>query len=332
MNLVEVDRSQCRVLGKFLKTVILPQAQEEVMRYKISDRVMSNLYFAVVAICHQTTPHKGSALQGHVDGKLRRGWDYLREKWIRATEQNPALVSPISLANITAQDIESILFDAKFGSTISDLQGRTAILNNVGRRTIDLGIDDVWSLYELSSGSLVSQKDRSLIELLSQFTAYSADPVQKKLFFFLSLMFNNGFWAYTDPENLGTPVDYHEVRGHLRYNTVRIVSNQLRDKILNDQEVTSDEDIQIRKAVFNAIMLVSRISNRTPNDLHYFFWNIFRNCCRRDETHCNECGQHPSFPERYQLLSPTKCVFAASCKSAGSAVKLTDHVVNTSLY
>lgn len=332
MNLVEVDKNQCRALGEFLKTVNLPSAQEEIMRYKIPDRVMGNLYFVVVAICHQTTPHKGLALQGHVDGKLRRGWDYLREKWIRATEQNPALVSPISLANITAQDIETILFDTELGTTISDSQGRATMLNDIGRRMIDLGVDGVWSLYELSSGSLVSQKGQGLIELLSQFVTYSADPVQKKLFFFLSLMFNNGFWTYNDPENLGTPVDYHEVRGHLRYGTVRIISDQLRDKILGGQEVTSDEDIQIRKTVFDAIMLVSRISGRTPNDLHYFFWNIFRNCCRRDETHCNKCSQHPSFPERYQSLSPTKCIFATSCKSVSSVVKLTDHVVDTNLY
>jgi len=332
MDLIEVDRSQCRVLGEFLKTVNFPAAQEEVMQYKIPNRIMSNLYFVVVAICHQTTPHKGPALQGHVDGKLRRGWDYLREKWVRTVEQNSALVSPVSLANITAQDVESILFDDELGSTISDSRGRAAILNDIGQRMIDLGIDDVQSLYELSSGSLVSREGQGLIELLSQFAAYSADPVQKKLFFFLSLMFNHGFWVYTDPENLGTPVDYHEVRGHLRYGTVKIISEQLRDKILGGKEVTSDADVQIRKAVFDAIMSVSKISNRTPNDLHYFFWNVFRNCCRRDETHCNGCAQHPSCPERYQALSPTRCIFSVSCQSAGSTVKLTDHLVSTDLY
>jgi len=331
-SITVVDETQCSILGEFLKTVDLPSAQEEIMRYQIPDRIMSNLYFAVVAICHQTTPHKGPALQGYVDGKLRRGWDYLRKKWIRAAEQNPTLVSPGSLANITAQDIEQILFDARLGSTIFDSQGRASLLNDIGQKMIELGINDVWSLYELSHGSLLSQEQPGLIELLSQFAAYKADPVKKKLFFFLSLMFNHGFWAYTDPENLGTPVDYHEVRGHLRYGTVKIVSDQLRDKILTGQEVTSDEDTLIRRAVFDAIMLVSRISGRTPNDLHYFFWNIFRNCCRRDETHCNACGQHPSLPERYQALSPEKCIFAATCKNAGSEAKLTDHIVNTDLY
>lgn len=332
MNSAVINRKQCSILGKFLKTVALPTAQEEVVRYKIPERIMSNFYFTVVAICHQTTPHKGPALQGYVDGKLRRGWDYLRERWIKTTEQNPAIVSPASLASITAQDIEQILFDTELGSTIFDSQGRASLLNDIGKKMIELGINDVWSLYELSHGRLLSQERPGLIELLSQFAAYKTDPVKKKLFFFLSLMFNHGFWTYADPENLGTPVDYHETRGHLRYGTVKIVGKQLRNKILSGQEVTSDEDILIRKAVFDAIMLVSRISGRTPNDLHYFFWNIFRNCCRRDETHCNICSQHPSLPERYQSLSPTKCIFAATCKSADSEVKLTDHVVNTDLY
>lgn len=332
MRLAVVDIKQCQILGKFLKSVNLPSAQEEPMHYNVPDRVLGNLYFATVAICHQTTPIKGVALQGYVDGKLRKGWDYLREKWIRAVEQNSTIVSPVTLAHFTAQDIESILLDDKFGSTVSDSKGRVLLLNDIGAKMLSLGINYVQSLYDNSNGFLLSDKQNGLIDLLSQFTAYSADPVKKKLFFFLALMFNHGLWKYNDPENLGTPVDYHEVRGHLRYGTVRIKSSELKNKILNGQEVTSDEDIQIRKAVFDAIMLISKISGRTPNDLHYFFWNIFRNCCRRDETHCNLCGQHFSLPSRYQLLSPAKCIFAATCKSVELDIKLTDHLIDTQLY
>lgn len=329
---VVADRKQCRILGEFLKAVSLPAAQEEKMRYKIPDRVMSNLYFAVVAVCHQTTPHEGPALHGYVDGKLRRGWDYLREKWIRATEQNPNLVSAASLAKITAQDIEAILLDSQVGSTITDSEGRARILQDIGKKMLKMHIEDVWALYDKSEGCLVRKGGRGLIKLLSRFSAFSADPVEKKLFFFLSVMFNHGFWAYHDPENLGTPVDYHEVRGHLRLQTVKVKSEELKNKILKGEKVTCQDDIVIRKAVFDAIMMVSRISGRTPNDLHYFFWNIFRNCCRRDETHCSKCVPHPSLPERYQALSPERCMLASVCRSVNSDIKLNDHLVDTDLY
>ena len=331
-KLVEVNKEQCHLLGDFLKTANLPSAKEEVMQYNISKLTMSNLYFAMVAICHQTTPHHGPALQGYVDGKLRKGWDYLREKMILATQKNPDLVSLDSLTNFSAKDIEKLFFDEKLGSTISDPEGRAMILRSIGLRMGELRIKSIWSLYKASSKFLISEKRYGLIELLSQFGAYSADPVKKKLFFFLALMFNQNLWRYYDPENLGTPVDYHEVRGHLRYGTVKIVDEHLYQQILTGKEVTSDEDVQIRKAVFEAIMLVSKVSERTPNDLHYFFWNIFRNCCRRDETHCVSHESHSSFPERYQSLSPDKCIFANSCKSIGLDVKLSDHLVNTSLY
>ena len=329
---VIVDQDQCRILGEFIKTRSIPAAQEELIKYNISNLVLNNLYFTIVSICHQTTPHNGPALQGYIDGKLRRGWDYLREKWIKAVEYNPTRVSRTSLAWLSAQDIEEILIDETLGSTISDLKGRAILLNDIGRKMLAFNFKDIQSLYEISGGYLVSDKEAGLIELCEHFLAYNADPVKKKLYFFLALMFNQGLWQYHDPENLGTPVDYHEARGHLRCQTVKVVDQDLEDKILNGREVMEEEDVQIRKAIFEAIMLISKFSGRTPNDLHYFFWNIFRNCCRRDETHCNSCGQHLSLPDRYQRLSPGQCIFSGSCKSAGLKIKLTDHVINTNLY
>ena len=329
---VVVNVERCKRLGEFLKNLDFPKAQEEPVRYDIPDVAMANLYFAMVAICHQTTPHNGPALQGYVGGKLRKGWDYLRERMIKETEADFAFVSPANLSAMSGARIEAMLHDSEFGSTVTDADGRAKILNDIGLKMQELEIEGVWPLYLRSGGWLASKGSAGLIKMLSEFSTYRADPVQKKTFFFLALMFNQGYWNYQDPENLGTPVDYHEVRGHLRLGTAEILDSELRAKILAGQEVTREDDIDIRRAVFDAIMGVSAISGRTPNDLHYFFWNVFRNCCRRDETHCDGCGKHPSLPERYGALSPKQCVFASNCGSTSLEVKLADHLVNTDLY
>lgn len=332
MKQLIANRQQCYHLAKYLSQLNLPVAQEEKFTCALPPETLGNLYFAVVAICHQTTPRQGTALQGYINGQLRRGWDYLRESWLQAAVANPQLVTPTSLTLLTASDIINVTYDPIIKIVISDAEGRAKLLHQLGQKMRELNIQTVWELYDQSQPTLVATDGRGLLEQLRQFPAYAADPVGKKLFFFLSLMYNQGLWSYQDPENLGTPVDYHEVRGHLRLKTVKVIDQRLHAKIWSGQEVTAKQDITIRQAVFDAIMLISHLSGKTPNDLHYFFWNIFRNCCRRNETHCYYCHDHPSLPERYQQLSPHRCIFNSICLSKDLKHKPQDHLVQTDLY
>ncbi len=151
-------------------------------------------------------------------------------------------------------------------------------------------------------------------------------------------MRNAGFWQFADPENLGPPVDYHEVRGHLRIGTVEIQDPQLEAKLLARQEVTSSEDIAIRKAVHDAIMLVSEATDhRNPSRLHYLFWNVFRSCCTRKAPHCHACPPGCTLPERYVPLAihrdgVRRCPFSDVCQSADKQVRLIEHRFETDYY
>lgn len=330
LPLVVADEEQCTAMAQRVQEVNPPPASEEEVRYEIPDEVMSTCLGALVAICHQTSPHNAPRLRGVVNGKLLHAYDYLYQKWIQTVEGDLSLMLPASLASLRGEDIARIFCDEQHGELLRDPTGRAALLNDMGRKMEEQNLENLDGLYERSGAVLAGKY--GLIEQLSLFDAYGRDPVQKKKFFFLALMMNQGYWTYRDPENLCTPVDYHEVRGHLRYGTVKVLSDALREKLLRGLEVTQEEDIAIRRAVFDAIMHVAQGSSRTPNDLHYFFWNVFRNCCRREETHCHECVSHPGFPERYHVLSPDRCVFAGSCASVGQPAKLQDHIVDTDLY
>lgn len=170
--------------------------------------------------------------------------------------------------------------------------------------------------YLASDGYIVKDDGRGLEQMFVQTQGY-ADPVQKKTFYFLAIMRNQGFWEYKDMEHLSSPVNYHEQRGHLRMGTVKILNAELEDRIRNREEITADEDIEIRFAVRHAIEFIAQELNITPSAMHYFFWNYFRNCCSRDVTHCTDCGKSCRLPERYRLQGATACVLAPVCKSAG---------------
>jgi hypothetical protein len=173
--------------------------------------------------------------------------------------------------------------------------------------------------------------------LLSFFRAYD-DPVHKKTFFFLALMRNSGLWVYTDGKKLGAPVDYHEVRGHLRIGTVQINDEELRAKLLSGRQVSAEEDVLIRDAVYKAIMFISDCSGlHNPSQLHYLFWNVFRSCCTRDSPHCTSCPSSCSLPERYVPLASfpegkRRCPFSTVCQSVGKEPKLIEHNFETDYY
>src|SRR5437867_6623259 len=98
-ELVVINWDQCKKMTELINSLessrkSLPIPRKEVLAHSLSEDELKNLYFSVVAICHQTTPHAGRRLEGFVDGKHRVGWDYLLTRWIRAAEHDPSLVTP----------------------------------------------------------------------------------------------------------------------------------------------------------------------------------------------------------------------------------------------
>jgi hypothetical protein len=123
------------------------------------------------------------------------------------------------------------------------------------------------------------------------------------------------------------PVDYHELRGHLRIGTVRVVDTELREKVERMLALSQSEDAEIRAVVQQVNNEIALRADVTSSVLHYLLWNIFRNCCPRPsgDTHCNGCNDC-KLPPRYTAM-PTyagRCIFAQVCTSASHAVKVVD--------
>src|SRR5437867_2779678 len=67
---VVVDGERCIRLAQYLATVDMPPDTEEPSAsVSLSLDILANMYWAAVAICHQTSPRDGPALRGTVNGK-----------------------------------------------------------------------------------------------------------------------------------------------------------------------------------------------------------------------------------------------------------------------
>lgn len=333
-KIVCVDVKKCEQLAMKLQAVEIPIDREESSLPTLDRQLIGNFYLFVVAICHQTSPQNVLPLKGVVEGKELRGWDFLVGKLEHEVSSQPEILSVDSWSTFTPVKLRNLYHDDEFGDRLTDITGRVLLIKNLGHVMKLHGwlrLEDIYN----ACNKRAATGNPNLLSTLNEFNAFR-DPVKKKSLFLLSLMRNSGLWRYPDEKQLRPPVDYHEVRGHLRIGTVKIHDANLRRKLLDRKSVTEVEDILIRQAVMDAIMEISIKTKKTPSQLHYLFWNIFRSCCTRESPHCIKCPSESKISDRYQHLTRhsdgNHCPFSGVCESAFVTNRYTEHLFDTDYY
>ena len=336
-NLVDVSPQSCDALAVLLRAKSVPEAREETTLAGFGRAELAQLLFGAVAICHQTSVVGHPPLEGVIDGVYFRGWDYLFQRFAKTAREDKSRLTPSFWSSITAPELRTWFCNSQGQDRLLYLEHRAELLQDAGRKMGQQGWHTIDDLFRICNGR-IAVGSLNLLNELSRYCAYR-DPVRKKSFLFLSLMRSTGIWTYRDPENLGAPVDYHEVRGHLRIGTIVVKDPTLRHKLLSGHQVTDREDIAIRSAVAAAIR---RLSDATglfdPERLHYMFWHVFRNYCTRDKPNCFGSRFEDYLPERYAALTASDlhgirpCPFSETCTSAGMTTLYMEHVHDTDYY
>lgn len=327
---IDIDYAQCDRVAGLLRKVGIPNDAEDRVILGLTPADTANFYFLTVAICHQT-----QGLKGRIQGQLVKGWDYLSQKLESAVLSDRSLLSPQTWASITTEKLTDIFVDPDYGRTLSDSAGRAQLIRELGDVMLAEGFPGVSRMFEISGGC-VKDGSPNLLQLIGQFRAFR-DPVAKKSYFFLGLMSNSGIWHYVDPANVGAPVDYHEVRGHLRMGTVVVRDAGLRGQLLSGDLVTEEVDIAIRLSVRDAITRIAQIHGAvTPMQLHYLFWNLFRSVCLRAEPLCREAAGC-TLPARYAPLLKISsdiesCPVLSICPSSDASARYLEHRFETDWY
>lgn len=320
MAKIVIDTKRCLELAEHTRRYGgFPPDKEDPMPYSFPEHVVQNGWWAMVAINQQTTPVVGKALKGFVKGQPLRGWDYLLQKAIYEANRNSEMFTRGWLSSVTPEHLREVYYDENEGDTLSQAEVRAELLVGLGKFLERHDWISVHEAYLESEGYILRSDGRGLAQILAEARAYQ-DPVQKKLFYLLAIMRNQGFWEYQDENYLSSPVNYHEQRLHLRLGTVRIIDAALERKIRARENITDQEDIEIRFTVRKAIEFLAQLLEITPSMAHYGLWNHARNCCSRDNPHCSGCGENCKLPERYRLAPVRRCIFSEVCKSANLSV------------
>lgn len=328
MSKVIVDVAKVQAISEIVSRFGVPQEAESgthgfAWPHSVSE--LANAYLAIVAICHQTSPIGERQLQGRINDVNKGGWDYLKEKFLTAASAEPSLLRPDTWAAMTPTRLSELYLDEVAGVTLNRVNERAYLLNDLGRWMVTTGVASIDHEFERRGRRFLGAE--GLLAALASAAAYS-DPVQKKSLFFASLAVMETKWEAVDFNSLRSPVDYHELRGHLRIGTVKIADRDLAAKVSGALPVTSDEDADIRAAVQRANDEIAERSSQSSSRIHYLMWNVFRQCCPRPstKTHCERCSPDCGLPPQYKAMPgySGRCVFATQCESAGLPNKVSE--------
>lgn len=239
MDELIINESQVEKLITLLKLSIVPRELESSSHsfaWTKDLKELANAYFAIVAICHQTSPIGERALHGYIDDEEKSGWDYLKEKFLIAALKDSKWCSPQFWKSLTPSELSALYFDSRLsnesvdksaGMTLGRLNERAYLINDLGRQLSDLKIEYIFEAFLRCEQRIGGES--GFMGFLQKFEAYK-DPVYKKSLFFLSIVANECKWIIQDGSYLLSPVDYHELRGHLRIGTIKLLGGRLSDK------------------------------------------------------------------------------------------------------
>jgi hypothetical protein len=332
---VTVDQNVCLRLARKIAALDVPWDHEETSLEGVPVSHVGNFFLFLVAICHQTSPLGKPRVQGYVNDRLLTGWDFLLHKLQQRVVDDVELLDFHRWVKMSEAEFTALFFDDRFGNLLVGNSERVQLINDLGSKLSRHSWALADQMFDYCEGR-ISTGDPNLIGVLGECVAYT-DPVFKKSLFFLALMRNSGKWQYVDDECLGPPVDYHEIRGHLRIGTVKVLDPTLLAKITKQELISEAEDVEVRRAVFSAIWLISTRSGlRNPSRLHYFFWNIFRAVCVREEPYCSTHKVVPNLTERYSYSREADglfhCPFEALCASAHQSHPIIEPSAITTFY
>jgi hypothetical protein len=286
---------------------------------------LANAYLAIVSVCHQTSPLGERRLEGFVRGRHLAGWDYLKERFLEASAQDPSLVEPNVWAELTPSALSQLYADEQNGLTLGRVTERTSLLNNLGSYLQAISTSRIVELFIRCDRRLNGAS--GFMAAIAGTEAFS-DPLMKKSYFFMSLAISECGWKPQDPDDMLSPIDYHELRGHLRIGTIAVNDKDLERKVLLGLPITASEDAELRTAAQTANSRLAKSLGTSNSRLHYLLWNVFRACCPRSsvETHCEGCPDRCPLPKQYKAMASyeKRCLFATICRSATSAQKVID--------
>lgn len=311
--MLQVNEAQCISIGERLRRQRVHADEFLFVPSSIQDaQIEANYWAFAIAICQHT-----KSLTGQIDGRWRRGWDYLISATRRRRE---AFASASAMAAINADQLRALLSDTfdPATSTLDRIEERLGQLHDVARVLLEQYEGQAMNIYCRAGGRI--RGDGGIFERLAAIPAFT-DPLDKKAQLLVGQLDAAGVWPLEDPHNLKVCMDYHAMRVALRTGIVEITDPAL-CIALSQQAVVSDAiNHAVRRAVSDACDRVIAHSGVSVFEFDKWIWHLGRSCCFYDhEPICGPLTCHKmdtcTYIQAVDYACPGRCSLDGACKGS----------------
>jgi len=261
--------------------------------------------FTLQQFCFWTTRNNRyfQPMIAKIGGGEWKGSDYLFAAYRLRVEQDTDYCSPERQANLSRQELLEV-FRADNGDDpmpVLDLHLEQA--RQYGRDMLALKLTPQAVMQNVLDSA---QPLQNFLITLDQIGGYKEDPLRKKSNL-LAMILNQRpetFLPLRRDEQLEPVIDYHALRSCLRIGLIDVIDEQLKDKIINRQIVTPEEEWSVRYTAYRATEQVVTLSGKSTGAVDWFFYSGRKRCPEISEPLCQNCAVDAVCAHRKELFQP----------------------------
>jgi hypothetical protein len=112
------------------------------------------------------------------------------------------------------------------------------------------------------------------------------------------------FLPLREDEELEPVIDYHAQRFCLRVGLIDVVDEDLKERLINRQTVSPDEEWAVRYAVYRAVERIIALSGKGTGAVDWYTFSARKRCPEMTEPECHLCQVDPVCAHRKEFFQP----------------------------
>jgi sugar/nucleoside kinase (ribokinase family) len=240
-----------------------------------------------------------------IDGRERKGSDYLWAVYRRWHDADPDGMSPAAQAMVTRDAWSALAADDRGDDPFPEPDLCVELAVAFGTSLQQLGM----TARELVATAAASDRPmRSLLTLLDHVGGYREDPLRKKaaLLGVILRQRPEAFLPDVPGDDAPPIVDYHVQRSCLRTGMIVIDDGALAAKVRGRHLLDTDEEWAVRRAAFTAVAQLCERSGCTMGAVDWFLFQMRHRCPEVSTPVCAECPANPACEHRVELFQPVR--------------------------
>ncbi|MDD4341474.1 MAG: hypothetical protein PHO14_04475 [Kiritimatiellae bacterium] len=224
-----------------------------------------------------------------IDGHDLKGSDYLFRACTRASQHNPSVFLPTTLAAMSDAQLAGLFQDDAGHNPLPMWPEHLALIHGYAQWFVQHDTSPAQVLQDVAASPTPLH---ALLHVLADIPGYAEDPLQKKSMLLAITLENRPehFLHVTDPESAIPIIDYHLQRSALRTELVRVIDPALRRSLIARRQLPPRDEELIRAATYEAVACLMAQSGLSAAAVDWFF---FQNRTRCPETTAPDCPACP---------------------------------------